>query len=120
MADKNLTATAGLTGAAKGAVSGAAVGSIVGPVGTAVGAGVGALVGAITATSAEKRRQELEAEQKQLTERAAREDAAARREASAYTQKAARRGEMAGGYDSELINAVGTGGQFDAWHQRTF
>lgn len=119
--------SAALTGALSGAGTGAAIGSAIAPgVGTAIGAGAGLLIGGVAsylvtrsaAQNAEDDMKSLEAEQERLAKRAATEQRQLSKELASQASK-----QKTPTYQppsSIMLEAVGSGSGYDAWHNRTF
>lgn len=118
--------SAALTGALSGAATGAAVGSAIPIVGTAIGAGAGLLIGGVAsylvtrsaAQNAEDDMKSLEAEQERLAKRAATEQRQLSKELASQASK-----QKTPTYQqpsSIMLEAVGSGSGYDAWHNRTF
>ena len=111
-------------GAASGASTGAMIGSAVPVIGTLIGAGAGALIGGLamyfTTRSQGKQAQEdlqqLEDEQNRLAKRQATEQRQLSRELASSKKKT----PTSQPPSSIMMEAVGGGSGYDAWHNRTF
>jgi outer membrane lipoprotein SlyB len=116
--------TYGSSGAALGASIGTGVG---GPIGTAVGAGVGFTIGALIGFGVERKAaKNLESDQERIAEQQERLAKEAARQQQQLAREAAGQAQKKGSTkvppppSNIMLEAVGTGSDFDAWHSRTF
>lgn len=118
--------SAGLTGAIAGAKIGAAAGAAGGPIGALGGALIGAGVAGVSmylasrqaGKTAEEDLKKVQKEQERMDRRAATEQRQLSRELAAQGQKG--KTPMFEPPSSIMMEAVGGGSGFDAWHNRTF
>lgn len=121
-----------LKGAAEGATAGAGIGAGIGTaalpgVGTIVGAAAGLSIGATAgflksrsdAKSLEADQKRIESQQEQIAKQAARQQQQLSREAAGQAQKKGST-KVPPPPSNIMLEAAGTGSDFDAWHSRTF
>ena len=112
---------------AQGASIGATVGSVIPGAGTAVGAAVGFGLGAAigfgversAAKNVEDDQKRIESQQEQIAKQSARQQQQLSREAAGQAKKKGST-KVAASPSNIMLEAAGTGSDFDAWHSRTF